>query len=562
MNRFGRGDVSESQAPQPSGAVDMWDEISMKPKLTPFLDFYNRHTVYSIFIFYLFTKGMIGGVGILFLLQVSFCRETLEVDARQCQVIGVIASVPWSLRGLIAVLLCNLKEYALKYASSTHFFKTTEVMFIVLATVICVTSLFVLALGQYSSVTAGVLISCVNFGICALDVIFNGMYSKMVKMGHVPSSDGDSSSKEEDHASTLVFLSATTYQIGAILAASIVGPVVQFYSPRIVFFIAAMLACTNLIPVYCDWLGEIDVSSSTGDSPTDMSVYKKFRNVSLLTGVVAICNSFLSTHMTEAHSLAIYALISIVLLAVFNFFELSVLNQGSTPQSNDAKAMLLSKPPVDHTVFYTIGTTIIVMQTTLFVNVFAAEAYFLTEKESCNSNMPQFSYIAFNTTGAILSAISGWLGIIVFRKIFKPFTIQGMFVTTMWLQLSSRSLRAFMPVGFFGNAAALNWPYFIAIYCIISPLVTYVYTMPSVMLIPNLVPTHQSTLAFAAVVSLQSYSRVAASQLGLLGIELANLQHQSPCDFCNLWIIQIVGQVALPMLMLPILYSFLPKIKL
>ena len=164
--------------------------------------------------------------------------------------------------------------------------------------------------------------------------------------------------------------------------------------------------------------------------------------------------------------------------------------------------------------------------------------------------------------GAIISAVSGWVGIQVFRRFFTDYSLRQMFVTTTWLQICIRSIRALMPLGLFQTGGGGNWPFFVVVYCILGPMVTYIYTMPSLMLVPHMIPPEFSTVGFATMVSLQSYSRVAAIQFGLLAIELSDLQEHGSCDFCNLWLIQIGTQVGLPLLCIPLLYTFMPKTKL
>lgn len=542
-----------------------WDEVTTAAPAPGFLEFYDRSTIISLFIYFIFTKGMVAGVGIIYLMQVSFCRKTLDVDARQCQIMGVIASIPWSLRGVIAVVLCQWKEVASPGANMVRYYKSAEELFIMLASALCIVCLLMLSLGTYSSVAAGVLLGALNLGICIIDVIFNGVYSRMVQKGHAYR-DGKSKqgghADRYDYASTLIFLSATSYQVGAILAASIVGPVVEYFDPRRIFLVAAALVATNFIPVGFNLLHQVDVSSIPHTDAQSVLVYRKFRNVSIMTSVLAVCNTALSIVLQESHSLAAFSVVSICIVTAYNYYLFQDASVGDALTNGEIQRMLASSSGVDYSRFYAVGVTLILLQTALFGNIFAAEAYFLTQKDGCPSSMPRFSYIDFNTVGAIISAVAGWLGIQVFRRYLAHETLHLMFVATAWLQISVRSLRALMPLGLFQTGGVLNWPFFLVVYCIVAPLCTYMYNMPSLLLIPHLIRPEHATTGYACIVSLQSYSRVVAIQLGLLAIELSRLQENGPCDFCDLWLIQMGSQVLLPLLCLPLLYNYIPKTKL
>ena len=382
----------------------LWETDAVtKPKLS-FMQFYNPHTIYSLFIYYVFTKGMTAGVGILYLMQVSFCRKTLGVDARQCQIMGVIASVPWCLRGVIAVLLCRWKKKVAPSEAMAQYYKSSETLFIIVACILCNICLLCLALGSFGSVFSGVLLGGVNLGICVLDVIYSGVYSRLVNKGRKVREDAHENGKPaetNDHAKTLIFLSATSYQLGAVLAAATVGPTVEFFDPRLIFFVAAALVSTNLIPVFLDFLGEIDVSTVPEGDASFLRQYQRFKYVAILTGLLAVCNSALSIMLQESHSLAAYAFLSLLILLAYNYSEFRVDTFDPNLTQTDVQQMLVASNENNYTKFYATGVTIILLQTALFGNIYAAEAYFLTERDNCPKSMPRFSYIDFNTVGGL-----------------------------------------------------------------------------------------------------------------------------------------------------------------
>ena len=47
---------------------------------------------------YLVLKGFLGGSGIIGLVRLSLCKETLQINAMQCQTMGAIAWTPWTIK--------------------------------------------------------------------------------------------------------------------------------------------------------------------------------------------------------------------------------------------------------------------------------------------------------------------------------------------------------------------------------------------------------------------------------------------------------------------------------
>jgi hypothetical protein len=146
-------DTDASLPPPPqTPTTSVWERLPPAKSTTDIFSFYDRKTIYSLFLFYLFTKGMLAGAGVLSLIRVSFCRKTLEVGAQECQVMSILATIPWCLRGVVAVALSTVKS-----AFPVAYERQIEVTFIVAATGVGVACLLPLGLLRYSSIVAGVL---------------------------------------------------------------------------------------------------------------------------------------------------------------------------------------------------------------------------------------------------------------------------------------------------------------------------------------------------------------------------------------------------------------------
>ena len=65
-----------------------------------------------------------------------------------------------------------------------------------------------------------------------------------------------------------------------------------------------------------------------------------------------------------------------------------------------------------------------------------------------------------------------------------------------------------------------------------------------------------------STVSLQSYAKVVATQLGLFAIDVARLQANDACNYCNLWLMRFSCHVLAGALCIPVFYIFVPRVRL
>lgn len=544
--------MSQLHQRRPGDAV--WERLPQEHGATGVFSFYDRSTIYSLFLFYLFTKGMLAGAGVLFLIRVSFCRKTLEVGAQECQVMSILASIPWCLRGLVAVALS-----AAKTAFPVAYERQIEISFITGATLVGLGCLLPLAVLQYSSVTAGILMGGVTLSICVLDVIYNGVYTSLVAKGQAAQhASADRGEESPNYSNMLIFTSTALTQIGAVIAAVFVGPLAENFDPRLIFFVAVFIMGTNLLPVMAGWLGSISISVLPPRGSPEFQSYARFRNISVLTSMASIANAFMSISSEDAIAVAIFAAVSLGVLLYLNYYIFAVEERAE----QELRTMLLDKAHDTRSDFYAVGSTIIFLQAALYVNIVGAEAFFFTARDSCPATSPRFSYVDYSSTGAIIAASAGWVGIVVYRRYLSRFNLQSCFTLTLWLHLSVRSLRVLLPLGVYDSAPDANWPFFIVVYCVLGSVTGYMFVMPSVVLTPAIIPLEHATVGFASTVSLQSYAKVVATQLGLFAIDVARLQANGPCDFCNLWIMQFVSHVGVCLACVPLFYLFVPRKKL
>jgi hypothetical protein len=279
----------------------------------------------------------------------------------------------------------------------------------------------------------------------------------------------------------LIFSSTALVQIGAVLAAAFVGPIAENFDPRLIFFVALFVMGTNLVPVFAGWLGEISISELPARGAPEFQAYARFRNITVLTALVAIANAFMSIASDDAVAIALFAVFSLSVLLYLNYYIFSVDERVDA----ELKTMLLDKARDSRSDFYAVGSTVIFVQAALYVNIVGAEAFFFTARDGCPATLPQFSYVDYSTTGAIVAAAAGWAGVVLYRNYFSAFNLQSGFTLTLWLHLCVRSLRVLLPLGVYDTAPASNWPFFLAVYCVLGAVTGYMFVMPSVVLTPG-----------------------------------------------------------------------------
>ena len=110
-----------------------------------------------------------------------------------------------------------------------------------------------------------------------------------------------------------------------------------------------------------------------------------------------------------------------------------------------------------------------------FIFMLAHHIFFFTARDSCPATSPQFSYVDYSSTGAIIAASAGWVGVVVYRRYLSRFNLQSCFTLTLWLHLSVRSLRVLLPLGVYDSAPDANWPFFIVVYCVLGSVTGYMF---------------------------------------------------------------------------------------
>ena len=349
---------------------------------------YGEQRLRCILLFTFLLKGFVDGSGLLYLQQVSLCRETLGVGAKKCQVMYIIALVPKSLRGVLALILADCPHrlgFWVMMAST-----------LCSAACLCVVGIALIIGGSsISHIFVGVMIGVVNLGLCIMDIVIQASFAQLHMNASVSnaakSQNGVKSMQEpEDTISqgALVFYTSQAWQTGNILAAVFAGIIIEVQSPIPIFFLAML---PFLFMAWQLYSGQMDLclqdffsyetKTTLSESGTQSST-SFFSKLAILISVFSLFNSMMCIFSDSELAIAVPAILFFAVLMALN----THLSQQSGRHANEEEELSFTDYPL-----YSI---VILSTVVLYVNISSAESFFVTANlPDCNKNAPKLSYL-------------------------------------------------------------------------------------------------------------------------------------------------------------------------
>ena len=200
----------------------------------------------------------------------------------------------------------------------------------------------------------------------------------------------------------------------------------------------------------------------------------------------------------------------------------------------------------------------------LYIQLPGALDSFYVADEACVPGGPHFSYSFYTTVGAVIQNVAGLAGVTLFAYVFSQHSFQMVMVTTVLMRVVA---------SIFDLVMVERWNIYIgipdhAMYifgdAIIQQICYQLSYMPMVLLLSRVVPRGSESMVYALMSSIGNLGASMSNTIGSLLIELAwpiNTR-VTPCDFNNLrWLI-ITGHLAVPLLIIPVAYIFLPHARM
>ncbi len=153
---------------------------------------------------YILVKGVLNST--MGLVQLSYCKKTLEIDGTACQTMGAIASTPWAIKGAIGVV-----------SDAYPLFGYHKSSYIIVAGILgtCAFGYLASVPIHAASIAAGMLF-LTNFEVATADLLCEGKYAELMQA-------------KPKTGSTMVSYVWGCFQIGSLIAALFVGPVAGIF---------------------------------------------------------------------------------------------------------------------------------------------------------------------------------------------------------------------------------------------------------------------------------------------------------------------------------------------
>ncbi len=172
-------------------------------------------------VMYIIVKGVLNST--MGLVQLSYCKKTLEIDGTACQTMGAIASTPWAIKGAIGVV-----------SDAYPLFGYHKASYIIVAGIMGTCAFGYLATMPIhtASVAAGMLF-LTNFEVATADLLCEGKYAELMQA-------------KPKTGSTMVSYVWGCFQIGSLIAALFVGPVAGMHLTTSTMDASRRFACVPL----------------------------------------------------------------------------------------------------------------------------------------------------------------------------------------------------------------------------------------------------------------------------------------------------------------------------
>eukprot|EP00290_Baffinella_frigidus_P011892 CAMPEP_0180150054 /NCGR_PEP_ID=MMETSP0986-20121125/21212_1 /TAXON_ID=697907 /ORGANISM="non described non described, Strain CCMP2293" /LENGTH=519 /DNA_ID=CAMNT_0022096899 /DNA_START=162 /DNA_END=1718 /DNA_ORIENTATION=- len=446
------------------------------------------------------------------LVRLSYCKKSLGVDGTACQTMGAIASTPWAIKGAIGVLSDMYPLWGYHKAS-----------YIIASAVMGSLAFFGLASLPISTPTgAAALFFLANLEIATADLLCEGRYA--TKMQEKPAT-----------GSMMVSYVWGLFQMGALVAALLVGPLADQTNPKYVFWICVPLAASIILPVAWGYLGDEKVAPEKRGK-IDWALAREHPMIMaycLTMAAAALGNAALDTILFDWHKLQfVYAVGAAIALSVLAFRWL--------PKQ------------IARCNFY------MFLSSVLYVNLSGSQDFWFTADEKCVPGGPAFDYTYYNSYTWIVGAVTGWLGIVLFQATMSNWPFRRLFWVTTLLQVLASAFDLLIIARWNISVGISDKVFYMFGDAVIGPAVGMFAAMPALVLTSKLVPKGLESTVYALLAGFQNFGGVVSSQVGIYAVSVAGIKTTGECDFQNLGWLVFVCHCLLPLLAVPLTFILIP----
>ncbi len=482
----------------------------------------------------LFGKGLLYGLIGSLVLPVY---QLIGVDGLNYQLYSTIAEIPWSLKPIFGVLsdLFVIGGYNKRY-------------WILFGNLIG--SLFALILAIFFQSKNPILI-CFCFFAMELQVALQDLMTE-AKYAEIMRNNPESGS------SIVSFVNALN-SMGTFISVIIVGILADQHSYityTILFYVCFAITLFPIMPTILGWLPEIKNSKLSLFTMTEDSIEDNLIEANDL----SLIENFYKDRDIKKK---IYALVfgigimSIVISVVFVFSTLAVTILTGIS--------LILGILLGYKVFDKIVMNAILYRCLTYITYWGlsgAMDYFYTASNECVPNGPHFSYEYYITWTGLIGALISFLGAFIYQALFGKSNIRTTLVITTIISglfscfdliiVKRWNLAIGIPdkvMYMFGDAICYN-------------LIDMLSYIPLMTLISKVCPEKLETTTYAFVSGISNLARILSYLIGSYAIQWFKISTVVPCNFDYLWLLIIIGHIALGMLVLiPCIFLLIPNVK-
>ncbi|KAK7197727.1 putative pteridine transporter [Novymonas esmeraldas] len=201
----------------------------------------------------------------------------------------------------------------------------------------------------------------------------------------------------------------------------------------------------------------------------------------------------------------------------------------------------------------------------LYIQINGAMDSFYMAKKECLVDGPHFDYVFYTTVGAIIGNVGGIAGVTAFSYIFAKHTYPLVFIVTTTIQVLASIFdivivkRWNMAIGIPDHAMYIMGD------SIVYQVCYYLAWMPIIVLISRVCPRGSESMIYALVAGFAQLGSGMSGTFGSILLEKAwpiVSTGVGTCDFSNLPMLLLVGHLLLPLLVVPLSFLLLPRVRI
>ena len=471
-----------------------------------------------LIIIQLFIKGLLYGMIESLILPIS---QLIGLDGIKYQITSTIAEIPWSsAKPIFGILSDNLSIFGYK-----------KKYYIVLTNIIG--SLFALLLAIFLKSGNPIFICfcffAIQLQISVVDLLTEAKYAEIMK-------------NNPDSGSNIVSFVNALNSIGSLISVLIIGFLADldsYFIYSILLYVCFGISLMPLIPTLLGWLSEIKLNSEINSEIIEINelimpkTSTKWKNIFVFTtGCIGAIVSVVLVFNTLAGTIITSICLTLSLLLSYKFFDKIIV-----------KACI-----------YRCCTYL------LYWGFSGAMDYYMTANNDCVPNGPHFSYMYYITWTGIVGAIVSFLGTIVYQVLFGKSKIRNvLIVTTIISSLFSCfdliivkrwNLTIHIPDKWFymlGDQICYN-------------LIDMLNYIPLMTLISKNVEDNAESTTYGYISGISNLARILSYLIGSYAMQWFQISTIIPCNFQYLWLLILVGHIAIPLLLIPLSFWLIPNI--